>query len=650
MCNLVLANIANVDVGNKAFAESDRGIEHVLTVPKKIDITLGKESEHIRRCILLLLDKLQTEDQIVFAVEVLTAISTDKEREEIIGYILPFIGVLEGGYDVVRVIRQLAGIPSCERENVSRCMLSFIGKAKANQIEGLLKGLVAIPNEKRGMVSVQLLCFINQLQTDDHIIDVCKWLAKTSNEKRENVVGYLLHSLDRLDGTSIVSLLKTLAEVPDEKNIIHCLRTFDHKLQTGLQIQSMVGCLADIPSEKRESIIRCGWNLFNGLENSQIQSVLKVLAEIPEEERENSIDCMLRHISRLRGSDMAPTLKVLAEIPEAQREQLFDYALSLVDMEISESTNVKPAWMFLARHEAFLQLFNKNHHQSFPGAKPEVVRVILQYLELKGSMPKGRCLICENRQVFQQQFNENQTKFDEPFSFLVLSEGGGHWTNITVQKKCVVITDSLGKKADPSTETEMDRYMKTWAPAYKLYHVFLKRQHNFTGCWVFALRDAVELLRMKDIQTLVNDEHQIDLPIVLLKSMQSLSFFNDTALLNQNVQSRKKGVEQTQTFGELLNQHKKMKNKKYQNCYIEDRRAKYEEILIRSLPVIKPEEECSSALEIRFSQFVMESAVTHCIDRKKNPNLQIVLPLTAKYLPIDILLRASAFLYQKESK
>lgn len=354
---------------------------------------------------------------------------------------------------------------------------------------------------------------------------------------------------------------------------------------------------------------------------------------------------MLHRISQLRGSDLAPALKALAEIPDNEREKILNYALSLLDMEITEGTNVKPAWMFFSKHEAFLALFNKTE-RSIKVPTPEVMQFFVRYLELKESMPTGRCLISTNKQVFQQQFIANQENFDQPFSFLILSEGGGHWSNITVQKKCVICSNSLGR-TNPSIETEMDGYMKLWAPAYKLHHISPKRQVDFVSCWVFALRDAVELLRMKNIQAIVNNENQINTPNELLKSMQSLSFFKDSAILDETIQTRKKGVIQLQPFGNFLNRHKKIKDNKHQNCYIDDRREKYEEMLLTSLPTRQPEQECSvSACKLRFSQFVRESAVTYCIDKQKTPILKHILPLTAKHLPIDKLLRASSLLHR----
>jgi hypothetical protein len=623
-------------------AESDTRTQQISIVLGKAGGFPDEKREHVAKCILPFLDKLPTEDHIEFAIEVLALIS-DNEREGIINYLLPFIDKLDDGYTIIRLIRQLAGIPDFERKNVILCMQSFIDKIQINQIENVLKGLCGIPNEKREIVSIYLLIFINQMNDDYQITDACKYLAKISDKKRENIASYLIPRVDQLDRPWIFYLLEKLVEVPDEENIIRYLCIFDHKLQTGRQILSMIYCLSNISTDQRENVISSAWHLFDHLDNYEIESVLKALTEIPEEKRETLIDFVLLRISRLRGSDIAPALNALAEIPDNDREKSFNHALSLLDMEITEGTNVRPAWMFFSKHEAFLALFNKTKH-SIKVPKPEVMQYFVRHLELKGSLPTGRCLVSTNKQVFQQQFTENQEKFDKPFSFLLLE--GSHWSNITVQKKCVICSDATGNSS-PTTETEMGRYIKRWAPAYELKHISPKRQVDFVSCWVFALRDAVELLRMKDIQTLVNNEQQLDTPPELLKSMQSTSFFKDSAILNKTIKTRKKGIVQIQPFGDFLNRHKKIKNKKNQNCYIDDRREKYEEILINSLPIIQPEQECSvSTFKNRFSQFVLESAVTYCIDRQKTPILKYLLPFTAKQLPIDKLLRASSLLYR----
>lgn len=615
--------------------------QQISIVLEKLGGFPDEQRERVARCIIPFLDKLQTEYHIKFAIEVLAPIP-DNEREGVINYLLPFINKLDDGYEIVRLIRELAGIPDSERKNVILCMQSFMGKMQSNQIESVLKGLCGISNEKREIVSVYLLSFINQLHEDYKIIDTCKYLAKISEEKRENIASYLLPRLDQLDSLVFI-LLEKLVEIPDEENIIRYLNIFDHKLQTGRQILSMISCLRNMSPDKRENAVSSAWNLFDRLDCYEIESVLKVLIQIPEEKREKLIDFVFHRISRLRGSDIAPALQALAEIPDNDREKIFNHALSLLDMKITEGTNVKPAWMFFSKHEKFLDLFNKTE-LSIKVPKPEVMQYFVRYLEAKGSLPTGRCLVSTNRQVFQQQFTENQEKFDKPFSFLLLK--GSHWSNITVQNKCVICSNSTGN-SNPSADTEMGRYMKRWAPAYNLKHVIPKRQVDFVSCWVFALRDAVELLRMKNIQTLVNNEDQITTPIELLKSMQSLSFFKDSSILNENTQTRKKGVIQQQQFGKFLHRHIKLKGDKQQNCYIDDRREKYEDMLLARLATRPLEQECSvSAFNNRFSRFVIESAVTHCIDRKKTLILKQVLPLTAKQLPIDKLLRASSLLHQ----
>lgn len=288
MNNVALPNHAHIQIWNDSLAESDMHTQQILNVLGKVDGFPDEKRESVARCIVPFLDKLQTEDQVEFAIEVL-ALIPDNERESVINYLLPFINKLDSGYGIVRLIQQFAEIPDSERKNVIHCMLSFMDKIQVNQIESVLKGLCGIPNEKREIVSVYLLGFINQLPDDYQIIGACKCLAKISDEKRENVASYLLSRLDRLDRSWLFDLLEKLAEVSDEENIIRCLHIFDHKLQTGSQIRSMIYCLSNISNEDRENVISSAWNLFDRLDNYEIESVLKVLAEIPEEKEKTSL-------------------------------------------------------------------------------------------------------------------------------------------------------------------------------------------------------------------------------------------------------------------------------------------------------------------------------------------------------------------------
>ena len=94
MNNVALPNPAHIQMWNDSLAPSDMHTQQISIVLGKLDGFPDEKREGIARCIVPFIDKLQTENQIEFAIEVLAPIP-DNEREDVINDLLPFIDKLE---------------------------------------------------------------------------------------------------------------------------------------------------------------------------------------------------------------------------------------------------------------------------------------------------------------------------------------------------------------------------------------------------------------------------------------------------------------------------------------------------------------------------------------------------------------------------
>ncbi len=590
-----------------------------------------------------------------------------------------------------KIIYHLLNAPDEERDDIVDCLLPILDAMPVTKIGKLFKTLAEIPHQERKHCVTCALSIKDRLKNGSELRQILNDLSKISHEKRESAIQSTLHFFgDRIKcSIELGFCFQNLAEIPEEQRekIIRSALLFSDNCDT-IELAWICATLAKIPEERREQIITHTLLLVDRLtKNRRPRDILDALAKIPDEE--NVTKHALCFIDRLdNGEAVWKMLEILNAIPDEERQLAVDHAILFPPaLKNKDLTTVLEKWIktpskkrenfvrqMLDSYDKDLELVNANHQEAlhhlqlriemykyftltenWPSllqvALPVSVRHVIQYLTSKGAIPENRCIVCDDMEMFRQKFDENKEKFGKPFCFVVYymqPEGrthARHWTNIIVQNNTVICTDSWYRNLETREglrlyNDQQKIIQKALPPGFHLApHTADSptRQSDHSSCWVFAVRDAVELLQMKTIQPLMNSTNEVSaLPLPLLKSMQSLSFFKKNAsLLQQVVTSRKKGIPQPQTLGELLSRHTKKSGEKEQNSYIDDRREKYMNLVAEKIRRELPQTRLS--LE-QFTSDDITDVVSNYIKEKNIRGLQILLPAVGQKLSIQMLL------------